>query len=466
MAILTRNTPPVAKPSYVKTPDAVSVSGPRYRGVSVDTRYVDRSALLTHLEGQAWIVRYFNQQVSGNDALSAHQFDRDATYQQYLHIENFEIKVTSELTYSQALETKSAEVRGAALIYPPVIPNTGDLFLADCGDGQEGVFSVTQSQRLSLLAKTAYEIEYVLLSYSSAEYRTDLYNKSIKTVRFVKELLERGEQPLLIEAEYDRLLTAQTLERRLLSHYLGRFYEKQIQSLAVPGQTQLTYDPFVVNLLLRVFNSHDHRLIGSLKPYVVKRPGTSVIRTLWDAVAGCSLDELPHVNEKLAIFKARCFSNVPRYEGVGFSQIQDVVYPVDAKNPASVAQWFQSVAVDERDIRHQFQSTYLGDFSQLNRRRIVGFDAQAPIYPVTKDDYYVLSEAFYFDQAGPCSQLELLVKQALTDQTFSLSAVFDLCEASYKWGGLERFYYTPLLLCLLRFARYRQSILNQSAMGV
>ena len=461
MAILTRNTPPVTKPSYVKTPDPVSITGPRYRGTTVDTRYIDRSALLTHVAGQSWVVRYYNQQLVGQEGLSHHQLDRDPTYQQYLLVENMEVKVTTELSYSQNAQTKSSEVQGSAIVYPPVIPNTGDVFVADCGDGREGVFSVTQSQRLSLLADTVYEIEYTLLSYLTAAYQTDLADKTIRTVRFVKELLEKGQSPLLVEPAYGQLLDCARLERQLLSHYLTHFYDKRIRSLAVPGQERLTYDPFVVQFLVRVFNTDEHRLLGALKPYSVSLPGTEPVSTLWDAIASVRLEELVQAHEQLALVDVAYFSQTPRFEGIGFSHVQDVVYPIDRAHRTLIYERFKAVSVDARDIRHQFKTSFLGDLTQLNHVRAQGLETLKPIHPVTKDDYYVLSEAFYFEDAHKPSQLELLVKNMLTTNRFELNVVFELCEDAYRWGGLERFYYTPLLLALLRYARFNAAILNQ-----
>lgn len=61
MAILDRKPQEKPTPSQVKKPDEVKVTPPDYRGSTVDTRYVDRKDLMTHVSGSRWVVNYFAQ---------------------------------------------------------------------------------------------------------------------------------------------------------------------------------------------------------------------------------------------------------------------------------------------------------------------------------------------------------------------------------------------------------------------
>jgi len=453
MAILTRNPNTPSKDTPVKRTDVPKITEPEYRGATVDTRYEDRRSLITHIEGSAWTVNYFKQMLGGNDEPSPLQLDKDAVYQQYTQIQNLELKVTSPLSSDQREGGKSFNVTGAATVYPPLVPNVGDAFLADIGDGQEGVFSVTASRRMTYLKESVFEIEYVLVAHSTDEYRNDLAKKTVKQTRFLKELLDHGEDPVIVEEEYHQFLSIGEYQQRLLGSYLGSFYSKTTATLAVPDQEYVTYDPFVVETFKRLMNTDEHPLIRSLKSYSVDLPGRKPPRTLWDAIMLMSLAELPLCNEKLALVDSRCFGTIPQYEGVAFSNIDDVVYPVDRENVDLLGSELHPGRYDARDIRHQFVTTRLGGLSQLNKPKGEGIDALHEIHPVTKDDYYVFSEAFYFHHYANQSQLETITRQAMEGQTINRAVLFRLCDNAHRWGRLEKFYYMPILLILLKMVR-------------
>ena len=73
------------------------------------------------------------------------------------------------------------------------------------------------------------------------------------------------------------------------------------------------------------------------------------------------------------------------------------------------------------------------------------------IYPVHKDNSYVLSPAFYSGDRNDMSLLETLIDKFVKREplaTADLDPIFD----DYKnWEDLERFYYTPFVLCIASY---------------
>lgn len=450
MAVLNRTPKPHKPETPTKRPDAATVTEPKYQGATVDTRYDDRKSLITHIEGSSWRVSYFAQVVGQDGELTPLQLEKDAVYQQYTHIEYLELKVTSALSADQREVGKSFDVTGTAFVYPPIIPNMGDMFLADIGDGEEGVFTVTASRKMTYMKESVFEIDYRLISRSTEEYRDDLVKKTVKRVRFLKELLESGGDPLVVDEDYHQMLNAGEQERRLLGQYLASFYKKEIASLAVPDQDYLTHDPFLVKALASFLDTDEHPLVRSLKQYSVELPGFNTPRTFWDALLQLSIADLPLCHERLALVDAKCFGAIPQHEGIAFSRVEDVVYPVDQDYKDLLHKDLQPGRLDARDIRHQFRTTRLGDLSLLGKSKP---DTLEPIHPVTKDDYYVFSEAFYFHDYQNQSQLETLVRRVMEGETVDTTLLSELCEATPRWGRLERFYYTPILIVLLKLVR-------------
>lgn len=454
MAILNSRPQQAPAKTPIKKTDTAQITEPVYVGATVDTRYQDRRSLITHVGGSSWEVRYFQQVLGGNNELTPQQLSKDAVYQQYIQVDELELKVTSALTPSQDEETKSFEVTGVALVYPSLIPNKGDMFLADIGDGREGLFTVTNSTRMSILNETCYEIEYILVSEATEERRSDLAKKVIKKTHFVKELLDHGQKPVIVDEDYADYLSLGQWQERLLGSYLASFVNKRIGTLAVPGQEFITYDPFLVKALKSITDTDDHALARSLKSYSTQLPDREVPQTFWDAFLKLSMDMLPLCHEKLALVDACYFGRLAQFESVFFSNVQDVVYPIDRHNSDICSSQLQAARHDPRDIRHQFVTTRLGGLMQLMKPQgTTGFEALYPVHPVTKDDYYVFTEAFYFHQYEQQSQLETLVRYAMTGKPIDRRVLVNLCELSTRWAQLERFYYTPILLILLKLTR-------------
>lgn len=452
MPILDVKSNPPSDPPVKKT-DGPEITSPQYKGVTVNTQHIPRNSLITHIQGASWIVSYY-QQVMGKDSeVNSLQVGKEAVYQQYVRINNLELKVSNPLTQTQDESTKSFDVTGESILYPPVIPNTGDIFLADIGDGREGVFSVLRSERLTIMRESCYRIEYVLISYSVDKYRSDLEKKTIKDTHFVKELIGSGQNPVIVTEDYKRHLSLNETYRSLVNHYFANFFDKTTSTLLVPDQKCKTFDSFIVKAIMKFMDGKENPYIRSIKNYSIELPGQEIPLTIWDALLDFKDDLLPMVAEKLAILDSRCFGVIPQFEGVYYSNVEDVVYPVDKIECCFKETSFGAGQFERRDIRHQFKTVFLGNIKELGNDKEIGVARLQPIYTVTKDNYYVFSEAFYHQGYGEMSQIEKITRDALENKPINKEILLSLSEASDVWGRLEKFYYIPILLILLKMAQ-------------
>ncbi|MBE0438211.1 MAG: hypothetical protein IBX57_00395 [Gammaproteobacteria bacterium] len=442
--------------SVQKQQEAV-VEQPGYESNVVDTRYTSARNLLTHIAGSSWIVNYYQQIVGPNNELSSQQMGKSAVYQQYTSIKDLELKVTSSLSMSQNQETKEFEVTGEATCYPPMIPNKGDMFIADIGDGTEGLFTVTETTRMSIKKDSVYNISYISVDVATAERKRDLESKVVKETHFVKRLLEHGEDPIIVTDEYNSYLSLSQYSESLIGNFFADFYNKSISSLSVPNQKLITFDPFVARTIKAFMSTTEHPLVSKIKLYSIELPGTNPPTTFWDAILRMSPELLPMASEKLGLVDARYFGVMPHFESVSYSNVRDVVYPVERNDMKLDHIDFGPSAHNFRDIRHQFETTQLGSLAQLKTARDSapqnGIESLEPVYPVTKDDYYVFSESFYLSQESKQSQLEKLTRDVLNGKSIDKKVLSKLCESSFRWGSLERFYYTPILLILIKMVR-------------
>ena len=445
MPILKDSTPKRKEYDGTKQTDEPKVTHPDYRTPVVDTRYKQRRSLLTHVEGSSWKVNYYQQVLEADSELAPQQVNKSGVYQQYFEILGLEIKVTDPLSSSQDIETGSFEVTGSAIIYPTLIPNVGDMFIADVGDGREGIFSITESERLSILNDPCYRVNYVLVAQDNQSRHADLKSKTIKTTHFVRKRLEHGEDPLLVTEDYHRNLSMEEHLQDLRSRYFPQFFSKSIATLEVPGQDCVTYDPFLARAILETMDENDHPLIRQMRPYSADLPGLQPPVTVWDAVKEFDAGVLPMASEQLALVDSRYFGVIPQYESVFFSKIEDVVYPQERIKDCHPIKLIKRAGLVPRDIRHQFRVTDLGSIEETMKD-----DEQPLIHQVTEDGYYIFTEAFYFEDSKKMSRMEWLLRQSLGGNPVDQKLLLDLCEAQQGWGLLERFYYTPFLMILIK----------------
>jgi hypothetical protein len=72
-------------------------------------------------------------------------------------------------------------------------------------------------------------------------------------------------------------------------------------------------------------------------------------------------------------------------------------------------------------------------------------------YPVLKDRCYIFTNEFY-DDGTKKSMLEQLLYNRLDTETSNLQDLLRVAEAAPRLNNLDRFYYTPLILALIKLA--------------
>lgn len=420
----------------------------KHKGVTVDTQHVPTTMLTTYLEGQAWAVDYYSQVKDLGEGLSSHDLDLPAIYQQYKLIRGFELKVTAPLSVSQDSESKEMSYTGSANVYGVLIPNEGDMFIADIGDGREGLFSITNTQRLSVFKDTAHSVEYKLISYNTEESRADLGRKVIHTLYFDLDYLRTGNNPLITEETVDLRAKLYDHYTRIVMVYFNDFYSREMNTLLVPDQHQITYDPFVVKFVLSILGTEDHPYIRNIEQLNVSQDIMMYEMTLWHCLEKMDHRLLHMCTHSMSKVHVNAFFSRPMYNSIYFTKVKRVIYP-DQRSTNVDAQ-YNTPAIMSLEPVLQGEDR----FSALDRpnHRYTGFEAldqQPLIKAVTIDDRYVLSESFYNDSTAN-SVLEQLVECALKGQPIDLGQLNALCEDALAWPNLERFYYYPLLMTLLK----------------
>ena len=442
--------PTTASPQVVSIP---KIHSPEVKSNIIDTSYEPISSLMTYVEGSSWTVDYYSQVIDTDNALAGQDSGQSGIYQQYKVIRKLDLKVSSALSWSQDEVTKSMAANGSAHIHSLVIPNHGDMFLADVGDGREGVFQITTSEKKSLFKESVYFVEYQLIYFSdqSKDKRIDLDSKVVQELFYRKDFLEHGQNPLVSKTEFEAIEELTFKYKELINHYFRWFFSKEFNTVCIPGQSVRIYDHWLVSFLSSILNTNENehlrymRILNCDDDYFLREP------TLWDALLTNDSTALQTGIVKTGFVTAKSFSSNAMMEGVRFSGIQYVVYPKDHTPVYDSINNNLRFHKELATLELEKVPTRGGDLSSIIYDQTIDISGQSikVINSVTADDYYVLSENFYSNYPNQ-SLLEVMTRNYFQGERNDPVVLLKLVNNYANWGALERFYYIPILLVLIK----------------
>lgn len=431
-----------------------------------NTAQTSVSALTSFVQGSSWPVTYYQQVLGADNELAAHDVNRPAAYQQYRKLQDLELMVTSPLQHSQDTQSKEFEVTGSAIAYGFLKPNAGDTFIAPVDNGRLAIFNVVRSEKTTYMASANYQIDYKLTAYADAVLVTDLDKKSVETFQFVKSLLSEGQYPLMALEAYALYGGLSNLFTDLASLYFRDFFSVQRQTLLVPDQSLDTYDHFLTKAVVDLVATEETADLPKIRLPAVEGDLIMTNVTCWDALLRTNKSLLVTGIQRAGLVSTLVFRNFPHLTGIYFTGISTLVYPRDPRtdidatynndiNAVSISPYigdgtprYQSL---ERVLRDQDNTFFATDCACVEEG---GDTLQLPaIVPVTQDDYYVFTKGFYgVRNALLSSQLEVMARQAITQRPLSREQLTQLGQAAFTWPNLERFYYIPVILALIRIS--------------
>lgn len=430
-----------------------------------NTELNSASALSSFVQGSAWPVTYYQQVLGADNELAAHDVNRPAAYQQYRKILALELMATVALQHSQDPQTKEFEVTGTAIAYGFVKPNVGDTFIAPVDNGRLAIFNVMRSEKSTFMAGANYQIEYKLTAYADTALVADLDNKSVESFQFVKELMGEGQYPLLSTDAYALYTGLNGLFVDLASMYFRDFFSVTRQTMLVPDQTVDTYDHFLTRALVDIIATDESIDLPNIRLPAVEGDLAMVNVTVWDALLRTNKSSLVTGIQRAGLVPTITFRNYPHLTGIYYTGIQALVYPRDPRTDIDAEHGFVSAvsispfmedgtpryASLERVLREQ-DNVFFATACRCTEDT-AGVVTLPEIVPVTQDDYYVFTKGFYgVRQAELASQLEVVARQAITQQPINREQLSHLATLAFSWPNLERFYYIPVILALIRIS--------------
>jgi len=311
------------KPTFQRT-EAESV-----KTITNDTKLMPASQLLTYIEGSPWQVEYYSQLLNNDNPTQGQSLGTGAEFQQYVRYKRYELRVTAALTQTQDTTTKTMQITGTANVYPGLIPNDGDMFLAETVEGRLGVFEVTNTERKAITKATTYSIEYVFVDYATQDRVNDFKKKTQRTYVFMRDLYSRGRAPYLESNVYDEQMKLRRLYEEMVQIYFEQFFNRQFMTLTIPGQDWSVYDHFLTKAVLSFFDTTESHHYKHVKLMNLEDDERFQTNTLWDVIGTLQYSRLNYIATQAGLVHARSFNANPMLTPIFYTKLQYVVYPRD-----------------------------------------------------------------------------------------------------------------------------------------
>lgn len=431
---------------------ALTLAKPDQKNIVVDLKYHPKETLLSHVEGMSWTVDYYSQVLGRDTQPKGLDLGLDPSYQQYKLVTGMEVKVTTALQASQDNETNEMAEQGTATVYPFVIPNKGDMFVADLLDGRRAIFQVTDVKRLSVFREAVHSIDYTLVNFGENTWLDNLRRKTVQTTYFEKDFIAHGQNPILVSDDYENLQFLRRNYGTLVTQYFKRYYSKEYATLIMPDQQSVTYDAFLVRAVFQHLTTWDARELTNLRQLNCEDDQAMSSDSIWTVLFERNRALFADAFQTVGYVSSRSFTYEPMMEGIRYSGIEHVIYPNDPM--VRVDNQFEQNVKTAGEFIPQRASVPPRKTLAALLNPVDGTDpTRIGIKDTFTDGYYVFTKAFYENDRGTPdaqSELELAVQDYLDNKEIAYDRMRSLVEASARWDNVNSFYFIPVLLILIR----------------
>ena len=404
----------------------------KYKHSIVNASREPLGALLTYIEGTCWSVDYYSQILGEDEEPSPFDANQSGAYQQYLYIKRYELKLQSELNTSVDVTDQTVSVTGSAILYPYMKPNYGDLFIADVGDGNAGLFTITEIEKKSFFKQACYEVQFTLSDYLTQEVEDNLNSKTVRHTQFVKDFMTYGQNPIIATTDLLKQTTLQNLIDDSMNDWLSEFFSNEYRTLLVPNETFVTYDPFITRMITNVFDSAKFSLVKKINLLNVDDNNLNYYTDIWTTLLLRETYMLRNCFCNYFSVHSRTLNGNPFLQTAFFSGIDRILVPVPDGNLA--------------DDRLGLSRTASGD--RLHSQDVFSVPSEHTV-DMTKTQSYVFSEGFYNPTADTkLNKLERMVMDYLEERRVNWQTLQDMLSSRHNITQLERFYSVPVLIIL------------------
>ena len=409
-------------------PDVPRIYEETYRHSIVDSSYRQESSLLTQVNGSPRRTEWYNPFINGDEETMPFGPGNAPTYQSYVRIKNFVIKQQGKTSFSFDPEKAISTEDGTAFVSggPRFVPLRNACFIADVGDGNAGLFMITEQPEIkNVTANKVYECVFKFVTILTKDWFEMLDSRVVDEFIYSADSAIRGGTGIITHGEYQQAADIAGWIATLSSYIVKEYFwnpERTFVFDAPDGRK--VYDPYLVAVLAGLIGP-DYRvgypIIGQFSlQYGGREFGSSGDTNVWEVLTRNDWNLLGRCKVKASYIETTRLANTRQYGNLRSSKIR----------------WF--VATDpERFGKGGAYYTYDG-YGYLEPSAELEFD-------------YLFTDSFY--QGIPTTELENLTVEILRHKVIDRNRLLAFCETLWALKGREQLYTMTIVLMLLIRAR-------------
>lgn len=443
----------------------------QYKHSIVDSKKTPIESLTAWLGGSNWQVDYYSQIFRKGEELKAFDPKSLNPYQNYHKINRLILKLQGAIDNNDETSSGRFELTGNAIIppHPNLIPNVGDTFIADMGEGQAGQFTVTSIRKLANNLASAWNISFKHERGVDKQLEDLLESKVTRVSYYNRDYLITGQNAILATEDYLAVNNLNRYLKQISTQFITNHFSYEHHSLIIPEQPIATYDPFVTRAALRVISVDDVQLVRDIREYNCDDHRIPKFNDIYTAVIKRDSTLLYSGFRKFAKILASLLTPSVYQNSVRYTGIKAIVVPYRQQLDNDNYSELNNLIEFGRNSTIDSGLTMNGILDEChcygNLSIPLSCECEQPVDNTTDDSVigepgfdipkigntsYVLSDAFYDKSLIHCSLFERLLWNVLDDRPIDYEVVYKFAEKYHLWGRLEQYYLGPLLILLIR----------------
>lgn len=435
MSLMPEN-PVLPKPQKDVEEILPSIQSKEYCSCLVTSGEVALGSLLQYIRGTDYVVTYYAQVLGRDDSPQPYDLKQTAEYQQYYRIKNFVMRLQGSMNSSFDNPTTRLTLSGSAYMLPGIIPNRGDVFIGDVGNGRLGLFAVDDVTPLTYRDGAVYEIAFKMIDYMDKPIEDDLEEKTVAEYVFDPLALENGQAPIVTEEEYALNLEIIELYRQLVRRYLNDFYSHEYSTLLVGGQgANTTYDYYAVKAFLSVVNTRDDDRVRKVQLFNVGDHALNHEPSFWEMLIEKNEEYRDQVFQKYRVVRTFEFHAHPTMRSIRYTGVKNAVMPLK---------------------RHEHVDSEIRGELYTNQGLEMKTYPNPQLSSLGDDRWYVLGEAIYDKNMTDVSPLvEQYVQRLLTGGKISYAELLTFHQRVRDLPAVHRYYLQLMLIIMIKLETNR-----------
>lgn len=406
--------------------EAPKIYNERYKHSIVDSAYQPETSLLSMVDGAPRMVEFYHQFLGQTEEPLPFQPEGMALYQSYTRIKRMIIKQEGDGAYNYDPDTgQSAKEYNGYVIFD-LTPIRGDVFIADIGDGNAGLFVLTEQPEIrNFTANKVYYITYKLVSFLTEQMFDALNKRVVKELVYSKDSAMNGGNAVISEGAYDDQKNLMKWLITITGHLYRNFYWNPEKTFALITQgEQKVYDQYLVEFLCAVTPPElrqGYPFINRLSTqYGGREVGYHGSLSIWDVLLRGDFHLLGQCSNRIGIVDVNRLYATRAYGTIRNSKF-DQVLVTDPENYGNMQPYFN-----------------------MDGYPILTYDAD-------RSTTYMFTAEFYKGQAS--TEIEHLVLDILRDRVIDRKRLLKYCDTYFNLTRWEQLYYGAILILLIQATR-------------